>query len=340
MAKTIQGKPENEIQKELMTILKTEDYSIMDVTNKPYFKAETLTSKVRNLLGFNWETDPNILNSDGDMYRIKEEFGQIIVSVKVTSIIKYDDGSICNKTSAFGIYQLEKLRTGDGYQSIVDAVKSAQTVAKKMALMEFINTPEKPKKEAVKTSNSGDSLKKATVQITQAGVYLRNKMIKVPCIHNGQPKVITFYSETVQKMSKKTGISPEAIAVTFKPGTTVEITYSSEKTYGNEQQLIANYTDGLIPTEKDTKSAFYNGSVIVSSAAILLANGTIKVPCTCGKDSLVVILNKDEVNKLSKGGDPAKFSEWFSTMIGKKWPVAGLCRKVGEENQLLYGRKE
>ena len=66
MAKTIQGKPENEIQKELMTILKTEDYSIMDVTNKPYFKAETLTSKVRNLLGFNWETDPNILNSDGD----------------------------------------------------------------------------------------------------------------------------------------------------------------------------------------------------------------------------------------------------------------------------------
>ena len=313
MAKTIQGKPENEIQKELMTILKTEDYSIMDVTNKPYFKAETLTSKVRNLLGFNWETDPNILNSDGDMYRIKEEFGQVIVSVKVTSIIKYDDGSVCNKTSASGIYQLEKPIIGDGYQSIVDAVKSAQTVAKKMALMEFINTPEKPKKEAVKTSNSGESLKKATVQITQAGVYLRNKMIKVPCIHNGQPKVITFYSETVQKMSKKTGISPEAIAVAFKPGTTVE---------------------------KDAKSAFYNGSVIVSSAAILLANGTIKVPCTCGKDSLVVILNKDEVNKLSKGGDPAKFSEWFSTMIGKKWPVAGLCRKVGEENQLLYGRKE
>ena len=72
----------------------------------------------------------------------------------------------------------------------------------------------------------------------------------------------------------------------------------------------------------------------------MLANGTIKVPCTCGKDSLVVILNKDEVNKLSKGGDPAKFSEWFSTMIGKKWTVAGLCRKVGEENQLFYGRKE
>lgn len=193
MAKTIQGKPENEIQKELMTILKTEDYSIMDVTNKPYFKAETLTSKVRNLLGFNWETDPNILNSDGDMYRIKEEFGQVIVSVKVTSIIKYDDGSICNKTSAFGIYQLEKLKIGDGYQSIVDAVKSAQTVAKKMALMEFINTPEKPKKEAVKTSNSGESLKKATVQITQAGVYLRNKMIKVPCIHNGQPSDDNVY---------------------------------------------------------------------------------------------------------------------------------------------------
>lgn len=341
MAKTIQGKPENEIQKELMTILKTEDYSIMDKTNRPYFKAETLTSKVRELLGFNWEIEPNILNSDGDMYRIREEFGQVNVSVKVTSIIKYDDGSICNKTSAFGIYQLEKLKIGDGYQSIVDAVKSAQTVAKKMALMEFINTPEKPKKEAVKTSNNtDDSLKKATVQITQAGVYLRNKMIKVPCIHNGQPKVITFYSETVQKMSKITGISPEAIAVAFKPGTTVEITYSSEKTYGNEQQLIAHYTDGLISSEKDTKSAFYNGNVIVSSAGILLANGTIKVPCTCGKDSLVVILNKDEVNKLSKGGDPAKFSEWFSTMIGKKWTVAGLCRKVGEENQLFYGRKE
>lgn len=150
MAKTIQGKPENEIQKELMTILKTEDYSIMDKTNRPYFKAETLTSKVRELLGFNWEIEPNILNSDGDMYRIREEFGQVNVSVKVTSIIKYDDGSICNKTSAFGIYQLEKLKIGDGYQSIVDAVKSAQTVAKKMALMEFINTPEKPKKKLLK----------------------------------------------------------------------------------------------------------------------------------------------------------------------------------------------
>lgn len=150
MAKTIQGIPENEVQKELMNILKTEDYSIMDKTNRPYFKAETMTSKVRELLGFNWETEPNILNSDGDMYRIKEEFGQVIVSVMITSIIKYDDGSICNKTSAFGIFQLEKLKTGDGYQSIVDAVKSAQTVAKKWLLWSLLILQRNQKTELLK----------------------------------------------------------------------------------------------------------------------------------------------------------------------------------------------
>lgn len=254
---------------------------------------------------------------------------------------------------------MERLKSGDGYQSVVDAVKSAQTVAKKMILMNFVNTPEKPEinrtGKGTQNNKGHASITEAIVQVTQSGNLMRNGMLKIPCIHNGQPKVVTYYSETVNKMSGYTGMPASAIAVSFKPGMTIAISYSNEKMYGNEAQLIGVYKEGdKIPDERTATNSStstanespvengndssFSGAVLVKGEGKLLANGMIKVPCEFEGKPCVVVFSSNYVKNVCSGagGTPEEFAKRFGTNSGKLWNVSGTWHDYNGEIQLMY----
>lgn len=364
MGKTIQGKSVEEILSKLRNLVSTEDYSFMDKTGTPYFKGDMLCGRARELLGFNWETSPRVLNSEGDLYKVKEELGQINVSVLVDSIIKYDDGTICNKSGELGIYSLKKEKEGDGYTSIVDAVKSAQTAAKKLALMEFINSPDKPKnpKKCNNKSNGKDFIL-YHCQVIQAGTLMHNGMIKIPVLCNGVPKVVVYYSDTASTIATKQNMTTAALAVAFKPGMNISL-YALEKSYGNELQLIAQYKEGesvpnivtttipegqtsqqqtaatseqteqtsQIPTTKDFK-----GDVIVNGAGKLMSNGMIKVPCLLNDKAVYVVIYPPIVENLCGNKyQPQEFAQKFEETVGKAWTIKGTIQTYGGEQQIAY----
>ena len=87
MDKTIQGKSQKDIFFELSGILKLEDYKFKEA----YFPSATVFNKVRNLLGFNLETEAIPL-PNGKLFDVTKECDQVVVSALVRTTIKYDDG--------------------------------------------------------------------------------------------------------------------------------------------------------------------------------------------------------------------------------------------------------
>ena len=86
MDKTIQGKSQKDIFFELSGILKLEDYKFKeDTTHQAYFPSATVFNKVRNLLGFNLETE-------AILFDVTKECDQVVVSALVRTTIKYDAG--------------------------------------------------------------------------------------------------------------------------------------------------------------------------------------------------------------------------------------------------------
>ena len=73
-------------------ILKLEDYKFKeDTTHQAYFPSATVFNKVRNLLGFNLETEAIPL-PNGKLFDVTKECNQVVVSALVRTTIKYDDG--------------------------------------------------------------------------------------------------------------------------------------------------------------------------------------------------------------------------------------------------------
>ena len=73
-------------------ILKLEDYKFKeDTTDQAYFPSATVFNKVRNLLGFNLETEAIPLPK-GKLFDVTKECDQVVVSALVRTTIKYDDG--------------------------------------------------------------------------------------------------------------------------------------------------------------------------------------------------------------------------------------------------------
>ena len=73
MDKTIQGKSQKDIFFELSGILKLEDYKFKeDTTHQAYFPSATVFNKVRNLLGFNLETEAIPL-PNGKLFDVTKE---------------------------------------------------------------------------------------------------------------------------------------------------------------------------------------------------------------------------------------------------------------------------
>ena len=73
-------------------ILKLEDYKFKeDTTHQAYFPSATVFNKVRNLLGFNLETEAIPL-PNGKLFDVTKECDQVVVSALVRTTIKYDDG--------------------------------------------------------------------------------------------------------------------------------------------------------------------------------------------------------------------------------------------------------
>ena len=92
MDKTIQGKSQKDIFFELSGILKLEDYKFKeDTTHQAYFPSATVFNKVRDLLGFNLETEAIPL-PNGKLFDVTKECNQVVVSALVRTTIKYDDG--------------------------------------------------------------------------------------------------------------------------------------------------------------------------------------------------------------------------------------------------------
>lgn len=72
--------------------LKLEDYKFKeDTTHQAYFPSATVFNKVRNLLGFNLETEAIPL-PNGKLFDVTKECNQVVVSALVRTTIKYDDG--------------------------------------------------------------------------------------------------------------------------------------------------------------------------------------------------------------------------------------------------------
>lgn len=344
--RTIQGKPEEEVQKSLANLLSKDDYSFLE-KGQPYFKADMLFSKARELLGFNWETESCVLNAEGDTYSLKEHLGQVVISVKLKSIIKYDDGTICNQTSELGCYELEKKKSGEGYNSIVDGIKSAQTAAKKLCLMNFINTPEKPSISQQKpaSGNQTDSKQICQCKVTQAGTYLKNGMIKIPCLCNGLPKVLVIYSDVADKLTKAVNLEPAAYAASFVPGMEVTADISAEKPYGKEQQLIVTSFISIQKQQPDKKAApdmkarteLFN--VIVKGAGQINSNGTVRVPCELDGRLVYVCMNADDVKKLSgKKYTPTEFAKKFAEQKDNNWKVVGSYEERNGEHLIIKSK--
>ena len=73
-------------------ILKVEDYKFKeDTTHQAYFPSATVFNKVRDLLGFNLETEAIPL-PNGKLFDVTKECNQVVVSALVRTPIKYDDG--------------------------------------------------------------------------------------------------------------------------------------------------------------------------------------------------------------------------------------------------------
>ena len=80
MDKTIQGKSQKDIFFELSGILKLEDYKFKeDTTHQAYFPSATVFNKVRDLFGFNLETEAIPL-PNGKLFDVTKECNQVVVS--------------------------------------------------------------------------------------------------------------------------------------------------------------------------------------------------------------------------------------------------------------------
>ena len=104
MDKTIQGKSQKDIFFELSGILKLEDYKFKeDTTHQAYFPSATVFNKVRNLLGFNLETEAIPL-PNGKLFDVTKECDQA-VSYTHLDVYKRQVGNRC-------LYLPCKLRVG------------------------------------------------------------------------------------------------------------------------------------------------------------------------------------------------------------------------------------
>lgn len=343
MDKTIQGKTKNEIFSELSNLLKEEDYKFKEGTNQAYFPSQTVFNKARNLLGFNLETETIPLNN-GKLYDITKECDQVVVSTHVRTTIRYDDGTDCCHVSSIGSYALETKKSGS-YMPIVDAVKSAQTVAKKLALLEFIRIPAKPKNKANVTQ--GSEIKKYELQITRAGVLLNNGMIKAVVSHNGIPKVLTIYKEDVAKICTAVKSNADAVSASLKPGMSI-VVLGREQTYNNEQQVVLkNFSGNVFPTVATHKSVQPQDSgnttikgfrVCVTGDASLQDNGIITIPCTLNKELIDMVIYPNVVKRLANEikKEPIAVADVFSNNRGKSISVLGELCANGNKKQLIY----
>lgn len=91
MDKNYSGKIPKGYLFELSGILKLEDYKFKeDTTHQAYFPSATVFNKVRDLFGFNLETEAIPL-PNGKLFDVTKECNQVVVSALVRTTIKYDD---------------------------------------------------------------------------------------------------------------------------------------------------------------------------------------------------------------------------------------------------------
>lgn len=346
MDKTIQGKSQKDIFFELSGILKLEDYKFKeDTTHQAYFPSATVFNKVRNLLGFNLETEAIPL-PNGKLFDVTKECDQVVVSALVRTTIKYDDGSNCCSVSEIGSYAVAPKNVG-GFMPIVDAVKSAQTVAKKLALLEFIKIPPKPKPQGQQNSN-GDT-KCFNLVISKAGMLLKNGMIKALATYNGKPKVLTIYKDNVSKIAGAINSNADAISASLKPGMKITV-YGREQLFNNEEQIILKeFTGNVFPVPTDSLNNTPSGNdsdttrlegyhVCVTGDATLLDNGMIKVPCSLENTPIEMVIYSNTVKKISNEirQQPDAVAAVFSNNKGKKISVLGELKDYAGKKQLIY----